>query len=264
LHASRSVVVAIAVALLFGSCGIPPGGRALWTDPKPGLFTTGPYIVITGDGTALIAMKGGDEAPVVEWWPIEARPIGEEPVPPASQPTAVTASLDDDLWVAELEGLPPSSYVAYTARTSAGATEPQVFRIGVPDGEPFRFVAFGDTRTNHEVHRAVIEAVARENVEFLAHTGDMVENGGVEAEWDTFFQIERPVLEKTPIVPAIGNHDLGTRNYFRHYFMLQRWARSRRYFAHDWGNLRVVVIDGGIEVPLRLVCGGSLPMPEQV
>lgn len=240
-------VAVIAATLLVLACGIPPGGRPLWTDPAPGLFTAGPYIIITGDGSALIAMKGGDEAPSVDWWPVDGRPVGDQAVQRVHAPTSVTAMLDDDLWIAALDGLPAHGFVAYSARTTAGSTAPQVFRVGVPPGQSFRFAAFGDTRTNHDVHRAVIEAVAGENIEFLAHTGDMVENGGVEAQWDTFFQIERPVLEKTPIVPAIGNHDMGARQYFRHYFMLERWAKARRYFAHDWGNLRVVVIDGGIE-----------------
>lgn len=245
MRVSRAAVIAAAVLSI--SCGIPPGGRPLWSEPEPGLFTTGPYIIITGDTTAMIAMKGGDEAPVIEWWPVPARPLGDAPVPPPVMPTSITATLDDDLWIATIEGLPRHGFVAYRARAAGGVTEPHVFRVGVPPGESFRFAAFGDTRTNHHVHRAVIDAVARENIEFVAHTGDMVENGGVEAQWDTFFQIERPLLERVPIIPAIGNHDMGARQYFRHYFMLDRWARARRYFAHDWGNLRVVVIDGGIE-----------------
>lgn len=231
---AAALVCALAIAT---ACGIPSRGSD-WQEVGPQLFTTGPYIVVSGPRQALIAMKSDhDEPPVVEW-SVEGA-VGES--------TRVTAERDVDLWIATLDDLPISDRIRYTVVTSRGSTEAQSFRIGVPDGESFRFAVFGDTRTGHQVHRAVVEAVAREKIEFYVHTGDMVDRGGIQSQWDLFFQIERPLMVKTPVVPAIGNHDMGARHYFRHYFMHQRWTRGRRYFSHDWGNLRIVVIDGGIE-----------------
>jgi predicted phosphodiesterase len=195
-------------------------------------------------------MKSGEtEPPVVEWWVVGDREGRVSTGAASSQPAVheVAATRSADLWVAALDGLPTTDFIAYKVRGELGETEPHVFRIGVPPGESFRFAAFGDTRTNHHVHRAVIEAMAREKIEFVVHTGDMVDRGGIQSQWDRFFQIERPLLIKTPIVPAIGNHDMSARRYFRHYFMHNRWTKSRRYFVHDWGNLRIVIIDGGIE-----------------
>jgi 3',5'-cyclic AMP phosphodiesterase CpdA len=89
--------------------------------------------------------------------------------------------------------------------------------------------------------------MANERIDFIVHTGDMVEFGGKKDQWETFFRIERPVLRKAPILPAIGNHDVSGRNYYDRYFLIDAWAGGERYFVTDWGNLRLVAIDVGIE-----------------
>lgn len=237
-----------ALSTLFIACGVPSARVSTWSEPDPGVFTTGPYILIAGQGKAFIAMKAQlDKPPIVEWWVAGRATASTDSGAREPDVTRVSAELNADLWIATLEKLPVGEHIEYRVVSEAGNTEPATFRVGTKPGESFRFAAFGDTRTGHDIHRAVVEAMAREDLEFVAHTGDMVERGGIQKQWDLFFQIERPLLVSTPIVPAIGNHDMGRRRYFRHYFMHRRWTRNRRYFAHDWGNLRVLVIDGGIE-----------------
>jgi len=228
--------IAFSVLVAASSCGIPPGAITGWEEPGDHLFTTGPYILLGDPGQAFIAFKAElTEPPKVEWW------VGD------GDRTRVVATRSDDIWIADLTGLPIGERIRYRVASSLGTTPEQTFRVGTKKGEAFRFIAFGDTRTNHSVHRALIEAANRERVEFLVHTGDMVERGGIQSQWDTFFQIERPLLEHTPIIPAIGNHDLGARAYYRRYFLHRLWSKNLRYFYTDWGNLRLVAMDGGIE-----------------
>jgi predicted phosphodiesterase len=235
LNRWKSLVSLLAVVGV--ACGVPPGLATTWEEPEPGLFTTGPYILLGKAGQAFVAVKSTDlkEPPRVEWW------VGD------GARTVVAAEEYDDLWITTLEDLPVGDVISYRVRSIKGDTPPYQFRVGVEEGESFRFAAFGDTRTGHSVHRAVVEALARENIEFVLHTGDMVERGGKQSQWDLFFQIERPLLVDRPILPSIGNHDLGARQYYRRYFMHRLWARNLRYYYHDWGNLRIVAMDGGIE-----------------
>ncbi len=225
--------------LLF-SCGLFPQHNEGWEEPKAGLFATGPYIVVGDNQEAHIAFSAElQEAPIATWWRKGADADAFK--------QSVRARKVGDLWVAMLSDLPRGPELSYQIQSTLGTTPVYDFRIGVPPKQPFRFAAFGDTRTGHEVHRSVVEAVARERVAFVVHTGDMVERGGKREQWRRFFQIERPLLVDTPIVPAVGNHDIGSRHYFRHYFLHRLWAQNRRYFARDWGNVRVVIMDGGIE-----------------
>ena len=224
------------------ACGIPPRDRPNWTEQPGALFDIGPYLLLAGKGQAIVAMSGGKHSPVVRWWPSSSR----EPTQPKDV-QAVTANKSGDLWIARLSNLPDDRYVAYQVESMGRRTPIKTFRIGRLPGQQFRFAAFGDTRTGHAVHRAVVEAVAREHVDFVAHTGDMVERGGKDPQWRRFFQIERTLLDHAPILPALGNHDKSTRGYFRQYFLHRLWAKNRRYFAHDWGNLRIVSVDAEIE-----------------
>ncbi|MEO1480622.1 MAG: metallophosphoesterase [Myxococcota bacterium] len=227
------------IALLAGACTVPRAARAPATR-SPTLpqqpFVTGPYLLLGKPGQVFVAVKQPlEEPPVVEWW-VDG---GEK--------HRVTAVADDDLWVTTLNDLPIGPKISYRVYSSAGDTPVYRFSAGSGPGEPFRFVAFGDTRTGHEVHRAVVEAAAEFEPDFLVHTGDMVEVGGIESQWDLFFQLERPLLAETPIIPSIGNHDESARGYYRHYFLQDYWTKGRRYYAYDWGQLRIVSVDVAIE-----------------
>jgi predicted phosphodiesterase len=275
---ARSVAVA-ALAALAGAlgCGVPSGMERVsdWDEPEPGMFATGPYILLGSSGTAYVALKAdGIPAPTVEWWvggpeegrraaegsaasaglmasppsiSTEPRPAGEADRRQAREVRSITARRSDDLWVAELRGLPSGPAIRYRVKSALGTTPEYRFRAGAEQGKRFRFAVFGDTRTGHTVHRSIVEAVAREKVDFTINTGDMVERGGRQEQWTRFFQIERPLLHETPIVPLIGNHDVSGRDYFRRYFLHALWSDDQHYFVREWGNLRVIGVDSGIE-----------------
>ena len=44
------------------------------------------------------------------------------------------------------------------------------------------------------------------NLAFVLHTGDMVDRGGKQSEWDTFFQASTN-LRRIPMVGSPGNHE---------------------------------------------------------
>ncbi|HUS67544.1 MAG TPA: metallophosphoesterase [Kofleriaceae bacterium] len=244
----RRLVHAVAALLAVG-CGVPPGlERGDWEEPEPSIFQTGPYIVLGRPGTAYVALRAdGIPAPVVEWWVASAV---ESTGPMAgAQPVVrkVLSVREQDLWVARLDDLPIGPKVSYRVHSAAGDSAEHAFHAGAAGATHFRFAVFGDTRTGHSVHRQLMEALDKEDIDFLVHTGDMVERGGRKEEWMRFFQIEREVLADMPIVPAIGNHDVSARRYFERYFLQDRWSDDRHFYTFDWGNLRIVVLDSGIE-----------------
>jgi predicted phosphodiesterase len=68
-----------------------------------------------------------------------------------------------------------------------------------------RFAVAGDTHNSSKVYRRLLETVARDNVEFLIHTGDLVYDKGTEAQWQKFqtLMADFPL----PFYPVPGNHD---------------------------------------------------------
>jgi len=110
-----------------------------------------------------------------------------------------------------------------------------------PDGEAaFTFVVYGDTRTRHDVHARVVEAILRSEFDFLIHTGDLVAEGNDAALWPLFFSIERELLRKAAIFAVLGNHERNT-GMFYDFFDLRK-----PYYSFDWGGARFIMLDSDI------------------
>ena len=218
------------IALVATACsGAPPE----WNEPDRHPLLVGPYVMLVGQNDALVAFRHfGRVTPIVEWESANGRK------------GSVPSVREGDLYSAVLRDLPPGEEVTYRVMIDGSEAARGSCRGHRPiDQSKFRFAAFGDTRTNHQVHRALIETVAKEDIDFYLHTGDVVERGGKPEQWTTFFQIERELMAKAPIVPAIGNHDLGNRGYYERYFFLDKWSNGRSYFVTDWANLRIISLD---------------------
>ncbi len=212
----------------------PPTSAASFTKDYP--FDIGPYLVYVEGGKVAVVV-GHDEleaAPVVSW---------RTDTSTTSKATSVTAERVDGLWVAELDELPLDIPLTYTVESSIGEVGPIRFRGGRSPRRRFRFAAFGDTRTGHKVHRALIESMAKEDVDLVVHSGDLVESGGVLDEWELFYTIEAPVVASAPLIAALGNHDLSQRNHYKRFILANRYADNQRYFFRDWGDVRVIIMD---------------------
>jgi predicted phosphodiesterase len=236
----RLLALLLTVYCLTAGC-FPTGGfeqighvkhSAPW---KNKLFETGPYLLHLGGSTFAVVLKARlPRPPEIEWWL-----QGEKD----DQHKRVTAQEHDDLWVARLGPLPMGQRVSYQVRSSSGSSEVYTFKAGEAADRPFRFVVYGDTRTNQNVHWSVIKTLAREHVDFAIHTGDLVDFGVQEKEWLRFFNIERPLIASHPLVATFGNHDRSTRGYYRRFMLMNMVEDGRRYFSRDWGRIRMVVMD---------------------
>ncbi len=261
------------LALCFGaglvlSAGCYPKN---WNRTDPNLFeqqthpfVAGPYLVsIAPRRMAVVIEHPLNEAPVVELWAaaevktsttvLEANPrmaqaSSSTSAPPPKVMRTIKAVQHDGLWVADLEELPLDDFFQYRVRSTAGVVGPFTFRVGISRGKPFRFAAFGDTRTGHEVHRLLIEGMAREQIEFVINSGDLVEFGGLEEQWQNYFRIEAPLISSSLLLPVVGNHDDNPRGLFQRYFLQDRYNSGRRYYVFDWGDVRFVALDSQIEM----------------
>jgi len=205
-------------------------------------FKVGPYLVMMAPGQLAVVVQHDLQTPPSVRWRLQSQTSST-----SSQGGEVQAKQIDGLWLAMLEGLPLDTPLVYEVSSEVGTTAPIAFRAGRSRNTPFSFTAFGDTRTGHKVHRALIAAMAREPVEFVVHSGDLVETGGVKSQWELFFQIESPLIAGRPLFAAVGNHDNSQRLHYRRYFLSDQIAQGNRYFYQDWGDVRVVIMDSEIE-----------------
>jgi hypothetical protein len=113
---------------------------------------------------------------------------------------------------------------------------------------PFSFVVFGDTRNGVEQHRRVLDRVVAEAPTFVLATGDMVDEGYNEDQWQAFFDVEEKLMKGTVLFPALGNHDRQgrgrTADTYRTYFAVpENGADPERYYAFTYASARFVVLD---------------------
>lgn len=115
-----------------------------------------------------------------------------------------------------LSGLRPGAVYHYqiALRLPSGAQTdlPEAsFHTPPRAGRPLSFIVYGDSRSGHAIHAQVVEAVLREDPDLVLHTGDAVERGTEEGDWDRFFQVAAPLLSKYPLYMVPGNHEYARR-----------------------------------------------------
>jgi len=146
----------------------------------------------------------------------------------------------------------PSLHTEKTTFTGLQANTKYTFEAG-PDhaagsfktppapGEPFRFVAYGDTRTRPDVHRKVMEQLVKHGIpDFVTFTGDSVADGADSALWPLFFDIERELLRQAAFFPALGNHE-------RHHSNWNEYLQQAKpYYSFNWGNAHFSVLDSDL------------------
>jgi len=108
-----------------------------------------------------------------------------------------------------VKGLEPATRYPFTVRAH-GAPRYGAITTAPPEdsGASFRFLVYGDNRTDDASHAAVVRSMVAAASSFLINTGDFVEHGASGAQWQTFFDIEAPLTRERPIFSCVGNHEL--------------------------------------------------------
>jgi hypothetical protein len=144
-------------------------------------------------------------------------------------------------------GLKPASNYAYSLpdlKSAGGGSF-----VTAPDAAaPFRFLAYGDTRagsigtTDHPVHKALTDAMAKLFPDFYLNTGDMVYSGAMDGEWRLFFGTSTSLMPIAPLYPVWGNHESGGDASWARFFVLPGEGSAKRYYSFDFSNAHFVVL----------------------
>lgn len=140
-----------------------------------------------------------------------------------------------------LGALIPDTIYHYRVITGSDTSSDATFSTPVDRNKPFRFIVYGDNRTDSAAHQAVINRMLQTAPppQLLFNVGDLTENGTT-AEYYTFFDIERNILNRCVLFPAPGNHDIRTPDNWFNFFSL---PGTERWFTVRYGNAAFHFID---------------------
>jgi len=133
-------------------------------------------------------------------------------------------------------------YTAYHYRVSSDSVPLSTiltFRTAASSAQTaYSFAVLGDTRTQHQIHRAIVELTIAQRPDFVLNTGDLVTNGWNIEQWDMFFEIEQELMAQTSLFPALGNHEGQAAPYFNLFHL----PGNERWYTFEYGNSRFICL----------------------
>ncbi len=246
-----------AVLLLTAGLGLPAAGQAKKSKkgatpapapekkaeahPAAGHVVRGPYLQNPTQTSIVICWGTPDPCRgEVRWGP--GRALKEK--------IAETSDTVDHQVV--IQGLTPGTAYAFQVADGEFTSAAGTFEtFPAKTDAPFSFLAYGDTRSGHDVHRQVVKAMAQRGAKFAIHSGDLVASGSSAALWDTFFDINRDFLFKVPLFATQGNHEHGAKLFFDRLVM----PGNEKWYSFRYANALFLCLDAA-EGPRR--DGGQL------
>ncbi len=129
--------------------------------------------------------------------------------------------------------------------------------VGNLDAQEWKWIAYGDTRSNDDKHRGVLQAIVENtpDYEFMINVGDVVEKGYNEDHWQTWQQACDDILggtgqNQTPpaYMATPGNHDRadeteGLANWIKYLpGQAKQFGNDGKYFVFDHKNARFIIL----------------------
>lgn len=131
----------------------------------------------------------------------------------------------------------------YTYRVGEeGAWSPEYSFTTAPEagqGLPLRVAISGDSRGDYETWATVVAAMESHAPDLYLFSGDMVELGANQSEWDAWLAASGDLLARKPFFSSHGNHEF----LAQHYFAQFGFPGNEEWYAVEWGDLLLLSLN---------------------
>ena len=160
--------------------------------------------------------------------------------------------------VVRIDGLHPATHYAYTLALAssasggdAGTAKGEFTTAPASDSKaPFSFLVYGDNRTDAASHAAIIRTMLELPSDFVINTGDLVQDGASDANWQSFFDVEAPLIRTRNVFSCVGNHEItdgAGANFLRYlgptYDARGGGGKPKLYGSFRWADARFFLLD---------------------
>lgn len=137
--------------------------------------------------------------------------------------------------------LEPNTTYTYRAGGDGFWSPEHSFTTPGPPGsfDTFRVGMLGDSRGAYESLDDLIASMETHSPDFYLFSGDMVELGPSQAEWDGWFDAMGEVFAENVVVPVHGNHEFLAVHHFAQFSL----PNNEEWFSLRYGDLHLVVLN---------------------
>ncbi len=107
-----------------------------------------------------------------------------------------------------------------------------------------KIVIYGDSRTQHDKHQKVVDAISKVNPRVVFHTGDLVEDGLKPEQWVIFNEITSDIRESAEFYPVLGNHENNSELYFENFNL----PNNERWYTVQIEDIRFILLDSNTDI----------------
>jgi hypothetical protein len=143
--------------------------------------------------------------------------------------------------------LRPGTTYYYEAGGQGAWSDTNSFTTAPPvdSEEEIIFAITGDSRSNtgrYEQWNQALAEMDRHGADVLLFSGDAVDLGLVQAQWDGWFRDGQPYMASLPIIPANGNHDQIVLQWLAQFALPYSEDHNEENFAYRYGNTLIITL----------------------
>ncbi len=149
-----------------------------------------------------------------------------------------------------LTGLKPDSHYVYKVESTDAAGKKLesgllTFKTAPEADRAIRFTILGDTQDQPKVNNRIAEHMWNERPDFFMIVGDLVGTGANKMHWtDHFFGSMRPLFDRVPLIPVLGNHEGDARLYYDYMHV----PAPEYWYQFKYGPAEFFVVDSNRDV----------------
>jgi hypothetical protein len=115
------------------------------------------------------------------------------------------------------------------------------FHTRIIQSKPFRFIAYGDNRSDSVAHQNVVNQMQLVSPlpGLIVNVGDLTNNGS-SADYRIFFNVERNMINRVTLFPVLGNHDISNMTNWFSCFVL---PNNEQWYSTRYGNSAFICLD---------------------
>ena len=237
-------LVCLSVVLTAGACATDPFWSKHQNEQRG--ITKGPVLLRVYQERAALMWETETEGPCRlyysgDWEPEKyVESTGEKvqyEIKNKGKETVKRTAFIHKVWLEDLDAGQVYKYYVTGPETRSKVYE---FHTIPSDTDELRFVVYGDSRTNPETHRRLVELIIKQKVDFVVHSGDLVSRGDSYEQWGPqYFDTVKGLAETVPIYIAKGNHEGNNGNYEK--LLIPHGQENS--FGFDYGPVRYFCAD---------------------